>query len=96
MISANAGNQKETGFPGIKYGAGLVRPGMTPSRKFMPSCIKSPSSHSTVEVDVPVVDQDVERGAQSIYVWALGGLFVVDGLDGDALDRLKLAGKQVA
>ena len=29
VIPAKAGIQKNTGFPRIKYGAGLVKPGMT-------------------------------------------------------------------
>ncbi len=34
-----ARTQRETGFPRIKYGAGLVRSGMTNRRTFMSSCI---------------------------------------------------------
>jgi len=40
-ISAKAGIQENTGFPRIKYGAGLVKPGMTNRLKFMSSCIYS-------------------------------------------------------
>ena len=39
VIPAKAGIQKNTGFPRIKYGAGLVKPGMTNRLRFMSSCI---------------------------------------------------------
>jgi hypothetical protein len=39
-IFAKAGIQKNTGFPRIMYGAGLVKPGMTNRLKFMSSCIE--------------------------------------------------------
>ena len=41
VIPAKAGIQENTGFPRIKYGAGLVKPGMTNRLKFMSSCIYS-------------------------------------------------------
>ena len=40
VIPAKAGIQKSTGFPRIKYGAGLVKPGMTNPMELMSSCIK--------------------------------------------------------
>ncbi len=39
VIPAKAGIQERTGFPRIKYGAGLVKPGMTKCIRLMPSCI---------------------------------------------------------
>jgi len=39
VIPAKAGIQENTGFPRIKYGAGLVKPGMTNWIRFMSSCI---------------------------------------------------------
>jgi hypothetical protein len=39
VIHAKAGIQKNTGFPRIKYGAGLVKPGMTNRIRLMSSCI---------------------------------------------------------
>ena len=35
VILAKAGIQKNTGFPRIKYGAGLVKPGMTNGTRLM-------------------------------------------------------------
>ena len=40
VIPAKAGIQKSTGFPRIKYGAGLVKPGMTNYIRLMSPCIK--------------------------------------------------------
>ena len=39
VIPAKAGIQESTGFPRIKYGAGLVKPGMTKCIRIMSSCI---------------------------------------------------------
>ena len=39
VIPAKAGIQKNTGFPRIKYGAGLVKPGMTNKEKEQSLCV---------------------------------------------------------
>jgi hypothetical protein len=39
VIPEKTGIQKNTGFPRIKYGAGLVEPGMTNRIRLMSSCI---------------------------------------------------------
>jgi hypothetical protein len=39
VIPAKAGIQENTGFPRIKYGASLVKPGMTNCARFMSSCL---------------------------------------------------------
>ena len=41
VIPAKAGIQENTGFPRVKHGAGLVKPGMTKCIKLMSSCIIS-------------------------------------------------------
>ncbi len=41
------------------------------------------------------VDGDVEGGPQGRDVWALGGSFIVDCLDRDPSQRLKLSGQQM-
>jgi hypothetical protein len=43
VIPVKTGIQEYTGFPRIKYGAGLVKPGMTNNRKLMPLSINPPS-----------------------------------------------------
>jgi hypothetical protein len=41
VVPAKAGNQfLNTGFPRIKYRAGLVKPGMIKRKRLMPFCIK--------------------------------------------------------
>jgi hypothetical protein len=40
VIPAKAGIQENTGFPRIKYGAGLVKPGMTNRLRFISLCIE--------------------------------------------------------
>jgi hypothetical protein len=44
VIPAKAGIQKNTGFPRIKYGAGLVKPGMTNNINHIATCIKKAPS----------------------------------------------------
>jgi len=39
VIPAKAGIQENTGFPRVKHGAGLVKPGMTNRTRFMLSCL---------------------------------------------------------
>ena len=39
VIPAKAGIQENTGFPRIKYGASLIKPGMTNRLRFISSCI---------------------------------------------------------
>ena len=43
VIPVKTGIQEYTGFPRIKYGAGLVKPGMTNNRKLMPLSINPPA-----------------------------------------------------
>jgi hypothetical protein len=39
VIPAKAGIQENTGFPRVKHGAGLVKPGMTDCTTFISSCL---------------------------------------------------------
>jgi hypothetical protein len=40
VIPAKAGIQEETGFPRVKHGAGLIKPGMTDWIRLISPCVK--------------------------------------------------------
>jgi hypothetical protein len=50
VIHTKVGIQKSMGFPRIKYGAGLFKPGMTNYIRLIMSCIEATSSKADVMV----------------------------------------------
>jgi len=69
---------------------------MTGRIEFFRNLLRYSLPYFAVEVDVPVIHEDIERGAQGMDIWALRRLFAVEGLDGDASYWLKLSGEQMA
>ena len=61
VIPAKAGIQRNTGFPRIKYGAGLIKPGMTEWLGLMLSYIKN---------DLAAVAFDLRRFLLALTIWS--------------------------
>jgi len=61
VIPAKAGIQRNTGFPRIKYGAGLVKPGMTERMGFISLCMK---------IDLAAVTFDLHRLLLALTIWS--------------------------
>ena len=61
VIPAKAGIQRNTGFPRIKHGAGLVKPGMTERMGFISLCMKT---------DLAAVTFDLHRLLLALTIWS--------------------------